>query len=364
MEPASMTLGMVEEDEACFALADHMTGVSLRDMEQTVQSVATGGERGALFAYNVSHPVSVARGQSAMVPILSQRLGCRRDLLYNPHKLPQHPVVSLRFTNTTNLTLERGPVTVLENGDYAGEAVIPFTRTDNEVIVPYAVELGIKGKEDYRNERHIASIAIKNEYLFYQEYAVRQTTYELTSMLSTPVDIVIEHQRRPDHELVETALPTEETSITVRWSVACEPNARTKFVVRERKMETRYEKVQSLTGTQLESYLKNRFLDQATFAALQGILQIYHKIDQANQQTRAIEREREAIYKKQKQIQGNLAPLDSKGEEGVLRKRYVAELNQQEDRLAALAKEEQTLTQQIAAWEKEIGERLKQVKGQ
>jgi hypothetical protein len=356
MSPASF--GMAQErEEATLGISNRET-FSIGDMEQTVQSVATGGERGALFAYAVSHPVSVARGQSAMVPILSQRLDCRRDLLYNPHKMPKHPVVSLRFTNETNLTLERGPVTVLEDGDYAGEAVIPFTRTDNEVIVPYAVELGIKVREDYHNERHIASISLQNEYLFYQEYAVRQTTYEITSMLSNQVAIVVEHQRRPGHELVETDTPTEETSTTARWSVDCAPNARTTFVVRERKMETRHEHVRSVTASQLKGYLKNRFLDEPTIQGLQGVLQMYRKLDDTRENLRAIDKERDAIYKKQKQIQGNLAPLDSKGEEGVLRKRYVAELNQQEDRLAEIAKEEQTYKQQITAWEKEAMEQL------
>src|SRR6266545_4054950 len=115
--------------------------ISMEAIEASAAPASAGAERGALFQYRVAHPVSVARGQSAMVPIVSQRLGGRKELLYSGQKLPKHPVASLRMRNETGLTLERGPVTVIEEGDYAGEAVLPFTRAGGELIVPYAVEL-------------------------------------------------------------------------------------------------------------------------------------------------------------------------------------------------------------------------------
>src|SRR4029434_2644614 len=94
--------------------------LSIDNLEASTAAVSVGEERGALFQYRVTHPVSVARGQSAMVPIVGRRIDGRKELLYNGQKLPKHPVASLRLRNETGLTLERGPVTVLEQGDYAG----------------------------------------------------------------------------------------------------------------------------------------------------------------------------------------------------------------------------------------------------
>ncbi|MBO1436345.1 hypothetical protein [Meiothermus sp. CFH 77666] len=87
------------------------------EVEKSNQAIASGAERGALFAYRIEHPVSVRRGQSAMVPILSARLSGRRELLFNERKQDKNPVASLRFKNTTGLSLERGPVTVLEEAE-------------------------------------------------------------------------------------------------------------------------------------------------------------------------------------------------------------------------------------------------------
>ena len=49
----------------------------------------------------------------------------------------------VEFKNTTGLTLEGGPVTVLEGGSYVGEAMLETIKPDEKRLVPYAVELGV-----------------------------------------------------------------------------------------------------------------------------------------------------------------------------------------------------------------------------
>src|SRR4029078_737508 len=100
---------------------------------------------------------------SVSVTIGGHRLKGRRELLYNGQKLPKHPVASLRLRNETGLTLERGPVTVLEQGDYAGEAGLPFTRAGGELIVPFAVELGINIQEEHSSERQTRGISVRDD---------------------------------------------------------------------------------------------------------------------------------------------------------------------------------------------------------
>jgi chaperonin cofactor prefoldin len=341
--------------------ADRARKVSMAQMEESVQVSAGGEERGALFAYQVQHPVSVARGQSAMVPILSSKLPARRELLYNGRKLPTNPVASLRTTNTSGLTLERGPVTVLENGDYAGEAVLPFTREGAELIIPYAVELGIKVSEQNRSDRVTAGVRVQNEYLLIDSYVVSRREYMLTSTLNKAVDVVIEHAPLPGNELYETAEPAEKGAEFMRWSVTCAPNSVTSFVVRERQRTSRREQVRGYNLNALQQFLKNKFLDEQTFAALEGVLALYSQIDQQNRELDKLGKQREKIYQQQKQIQGNLGPLGREGEEGALRGRYVAELNTLEDRLKALATDEEHIRTQIAELEGEVSKKLQEL---
>src|ERR1041385_9160459 len=134
---------------------------------------------GEFFQYSVTTPVSVKRGESALVPIIGSEVSYSRELLYNGEKLPDHPVAALRFQNSSGLTLERGPVTVVEDGDYRGEAIIAFTKDRGEVYLPYAVELGVRVVERLQPRTEGTGLSIDNDYLVYEEYRVSGTTYLL-----------------------------------------------------------------------------------------------------------------------------------------------------------------------------------------
>ena len=335
--------------------------LSAAALEDSVQVAASGDERGALFAYKVAHPVSVARGQSAMVPIVSQRLPARRELLYNGAKHPRHPVVSLRLTNGTGLTLERGPVTVLADGDYAGEAVLPFTKTGGELFVPFAIELGLKVEEERSGERRLIGMSFENEFAIFEEHDLALTTYHLISGLDRAVEVMVEHVRLISYEVAAPRAPDEESAGFARWRVACAPQAHTILQITERQLTRRSEQVRNLNGTRLQAFLRDKILDAATVKALESILDFYRQAAQLQLQITILVQEREKIFKQQRQIQGNLQPLAREGEEGALRQRYVTTLGQLEDRLAALEAEEKRLREQIVELEDQATKRLKRL---
>ena len=363
--PAPMAFGRQALDSFSSPMPAAMRAVASfmpEDVEESVDvSSIAGDDRGALFAYHVGHPVSVARGQSAMVPIVSQRLPARRDLLYNQAKLPAHPVASLRLTNETGLTLERGPVTVLDAGDYAGEAVLSFTRAGGELIVPYAVELGITVSEQSRTERRIRSVHVRNELLVFEEYDLRIRSYDLESGLDRPAEVMIEQPRLAHYDLADTRTPDEESAGFARWRVTCPAQSGTEFIVTEQRLVSRNEQVRGLVGSRLKELLRGGLLDAKVGQVLEGVLDLYRQFEVAQVSLRKIEQEREVIYKQQRQIQGNLQPLGREGDEGALRQRYVTTLGQLEDSLANVATREQDLRQTITRLEALVADRLAQI---
>lgn len=359
--PPSMDMMMAEAAPAGAGMKRAAPRISAAELEEAVQASASGDERGALFAYRVEHPVSVARGQSAMVPIVSRRLPARRELLYNGAKLPSHPVASLRLSNETGLTLERGPVTVLEAGDYAGEAVLPFTRTGAELIVAYAVELGVRVEEQRDRKRQLHALHLEGEYARLEEYELLNTAYHLTSSLDKPVEVTVEHGRLAGYELADTRAPDEESAGFARWRVACAAGARTVFTVTERRLVSRHEQVRGISGAFLRRLLEGGLIDRATAQAIEGVLALYRQAEEAGRQIQQLAQAREAVYKQQRQIQGNLGPLGREGEEGALRQRYVTTLGQLEDNLAALDAREAQLREEIARLEEQARQQLQQL---
>ncbi|MBE7552393.1 MAG: hypothetical protein HS126_15090 [Anaerolineales bacterium] len=301
----------------------------------SVTSAATGQAMGELFQYNVSVPVTVERGQSAMVPIISSSLKCKKDLIYNGAKMPAHPVATLRFNNETSLTLERGPVTVLENGEYVGEAVLPFTADGVEAVISYAVELGLHVKEEIKTESQLQSLWIKEGYLLQNYYDIRRTIYRLDNRTAQAKKVLIEHGLS-DYVIFDTPAPTEKTLDTHRYQVDAPAGKVTEFTVQERYLRTRREELHNLSYQGLQRYFADKLLDQKAYEGLKALLDAWAEIARLEKSVADQEQQRGKIYKTQEQAQKNMAVLSNAGEEGKLRGRYVKQLTESEEQLAEI----------------------------
>ncbi len=306
--------------------------LSAATMADSVESAATGEALGELFQYNVSAPVTVGRGHSAMVPIVSNKLGPKKDLIYNGSKMATHPVATLRFKNGTGLTLERGPVTVLENGEYVGEAVLPFTADKAEAVISYAVELGIHIKESVRHSSELHSLSIKDGYLIQQKYDIRQTEYRVDNRTPQVKAVLIEHTSH-HYKVFETPKALEKTLDTSRYKVEAASGKITTFVVKERHLQAHREALRNQTYKGLQQYFEGKFLDKRTYQSLKVLLGVIDEITQLERAIKQQEQRRVKIYKAQEQIQKNMVVLAKDGEEGRLRGRYVKQLTQSEEEL-------------------------------
>jgi hypothetical protein len=294
-----------------------------------------------------------------MVPILSGKLEYRKDLLYNGAKMPNHPVATLRLENKTGLTLERGPLTVLENGEYVGEAVLPFTANTAELAVPYAVELGIKFSEHADSRRELHSLHVKNAYLHFEHWDIRWREYQAVNSTEQPVTVLIEHPRSQRYDLFDTLSPRETTSDYVRFELEVAPHKEETLRVQERRLISKREALRKQSAKGLRDYLKKGLLEQETHDRLAGILTIWEQIDDKEQALAECDKERQKVYKAQQQIQGNMKALKTEGKEGALRTRYVEQLEISEEQLRALVLQEKALKKEIEALKVDVKKRLK-----
>src|SRR5207249_4405097 len=121
---------------------------------------------GDLFEYEIEHPVTIKRNQSALVPIVQRGFEGRPVLLYNKQARAENPMRCVEFKNTTGLTLEGGPVTVLEGGSYVGEAMLETTKPEEPRLIPYAVELAVKVLDNVdSHDGRVQRVVIRNQLL-------------------------------------------------------------------------------------------------------------------------------------------------------------------------------------------------------
>jgi hypothetical protein len=350
-------------------------GARREDMAAAAPPAAEAREAGEFFQYVVTAPVSVRRGESALVPIIGAEIDYGKELLYNGAKLPDHPVAAMRFTNSTGLTLERGPVTVIEDGDYKGEAVVPFTGADNEVYVPFAVELGVRITEHTETHSEMAGLSIGSArpkrgqppinrgYMIIQQYHVQTVTYTLENKTAEDKTVTIEAPLRAEYELYETARPDVQTAAERRWQVNVPAGRKAEFVRQERRLVSTREQLHTLDYHRLQRFMEGRWLDQETFERLSGLLDDLAAIEAAQAGQEKLHSEREDIYQRQAQLRENMGALGAEGEEGALRARLLGQLEGSEDRLDAIEGEFAELDGRIAEAEGRIDRALDELAG-
>ena len=334
-------------------------GAAMADVAASTTVTAMGQAQGEFFSYAVANPVTVRRGRSAMAPILQSTIALKKERLYNGRKQSRHPVIAMRFKNLTGLTLERGPLTVIEEGEYAGEAILPFTASEGDIYLAYAVDLGVTVTEEPKSERRLESVRIKDGLLVVQEWDIQAMTYRVENRSGQALRVTLEHPALAGFQPYDTPDPAERTPEHYRYALDVPASKTVSFVARQRRLMARREEIHSQTMAQLAAWLQDKALDKGTYNRLAGIRKLYDEIATREQEIQKNAAGRQQVLEQQKTIQGNLSSLRDTGEEGQLRTRYARTLAEQEDRLAGLDRADKALRETIEGLKGQIEQAIK-----
>jgi len=273
--------------------------------------------------------------------------------------MPTHPVATLRLRNESDLTLERGPVTVLDRGEYVGEAVLSFTAADGEIVVPYAVELSVKVREENGASRELNGLRIEGYYLILEEWDVRWWEYQVNNSAARPMTVLIEHPRQAQYDLFDTPAPKEHSAEHLRFEVNAPGRNEAKLRVQARRLVKRREELRRLSSQTLQGYLKRGLLSSPSYDHVSELLALWEQITAAEKRLAEVDQERQKVYKAQEQIRGNMQALGAAGKEGEMRASYVDKLNASEQQLLGFTSEETALKSRIEQLNREVEAKVK-----
>jgi len=300
---------------------------------------------GDLFEYSIAKPITVRRNQSALVPIVLKPFAGRSVLLYQKAARAENPIRCVEFENTTGLTLEGGPVTVLEAGSYVGEAMLDTLKPTEKRLVGYAVELAVRVLDtiDTHTDR-VHRVTIRNGVLKAHYAQVQTTTYTFTSKSDKEQIVYLDHPRDDSRwKLDETLTPHEITDHFWRFRFPLPPNTTTRFVVQQQQTLAQQFSLSDITDKQLSAWISAKYLTTATEKVLRQAVALRQQVSSIEDRLARLSEQRNQIHTEQKRIRDNLGSLGDRASEKELRERFVRTLGQQEDRLEALGREEQQL---------------------
>jgi len=322
------------------------------DLGMGVAAAAAGEEVGEMFHYAISQPISIARQQSAMIPIVNQPIETEKLSIYNPSDNSQHPLHGLRITNTTGLALMGGAITVFEGGAYAGDALIDDLGQDDERLVSYAVDLGIEVAPEHKSgDRLQEGMKIVRGVLYITLKETSEVVYTIKSRSDEARTVLIEHPRRDDWKLVEPAEADETTRNLHRLRVEVAPGATEELAVREEHQLTERVVLTTESLDRIAIYLRAQTISDAVKQALAKIVEMKRAIAAVDQQIEEKNARLDEIVEEQDRIRQNMEQLDHDSE---LYQRYVTKFGEQEDEFDKIREDIATLKDQRDRLQQEL----------
>jgi len=275
-----------------------------------VEAMAQAVEVGELFAYPIGVPVSIARQHSAMLPIVNQEVAATKVSIFNAETHPRHPLNGIELKNTTKLHLMQGPVTVFDEGIYAGDAKLPDLKPDEKRLLAYALDLSTEVLTRQQSQvDEIVSLRIAKGTLWHRHKYVNACEYDIKNKDDRARTVILEHPFTEDWTLREPAEPYERTEDLLRFKVTVEGNkTKTQKVVLEKVADQSV----ALLDTGLDGirfYLSARVISPRVKEALEKVIALRTEVDQAIRRRTELEQEREAAIRDQARIRENLKIL-------------------------------------------------------
>ncbi len=340
-----------------FGAAEKFEAVTKRREEEIARPALTAvtEEAATQVLYRFPAKVSLASGSSMMVPYVDREVSATRTFLYQPDTNVRRPLAALKLKNDGEAALPAGILTAFETaGDgaanFAGDAQLPLTPKGAEKFVTFALDSktdirrtdnGSKQTRLGKAVRGVLTVSVKSNWVI---------DYEITPPAEEDRDIVIDEARYDGWKPVGEVKELEETPTRLRFKVAAPKGKTTKVSLARERTEEQYVALSTLDSNRLFTTISG--LQNETPALKEAVAKLSALVSEMNQaktHRQQLVAESAKITEDQKRLREN---IKSVGNSSDLGRRYLDKLKAQEDRLAAIASEDEGLEKLIAAKEK------------
>lgn len=321
----------------------------LAEMRQSVAQVE----------FRLASPITAAAGESLLVPVISRDIPARRVALYQPATDPIHPLVALLIRNDTAGATPPGLATLYERQadgapGFIGDARLPAIQPGEERLASFAADLPVRIETTQSADTLVTSGKASGGVLILTRRERSVTTYRIATPAGSGRTVVIETPKRAGWTLTgpgdATATPT---AYRVIRTVPADTRA-TLPVVLERPRSERVV-ITDLEATRLLALAQEGGLSPELRNAMSRAATLRTELDRRSTALKDLRDRRDAIVTDQTRIRSNLGAVPNNSE---LQRRYLSQLQQQENDLFALGAQIDTAQRAVAeadtAWKAHV----------
>eukprot|EP01094_Clydonella_sp_ATCC50884_P008502 TRINITY_DN17_c0_g2_i1.p1 TRINITY_DN17_c0_g2~~TRINITY_DN17_c0_g2_i1.p1 ORF type:complete len:381 (+),score=180.00 TRINITY_DN17_c0_g2_i1:34-1143(+) len=303
-----------------------------------------------LSHYPVTLPVTVLRYQTAMVPVVREKMSALAVEVFDMDIRKGNPVMAILFENTTGRSLEGGTLQFVQRGQSVGEAVLPTTHMGDNQTVTYAVDLGCDVSLDTNTSKlPVHRIVIKGGRI--ERYSRRRTRsmYRIHNRAEKSFSLYISHLFRDgwrllgEHE-VTGVVQQQPVDITDRHYVFVTPvrgKEQKTFSAREETIDCKTSYIETISEEKVDKWVAKGLVDSRTEAELREVFGMRRQVNVLSFEVMQCEGSIREIQDDQRRVRQHLESVSSKEA-----RKYTDKLAKLEDQLEVFQKKIQKMKEE------------------
>jgi hypothetical protein len=320
------------------------------NVTSSVATTTIAREAGELFEYRFDTPVTVRKGESAMLPFVQQPVGARKLLIFSRAggDDSEYPRNAVELTNNTGKVLDGGPVTVFDSGSYAGEALMDTLKADDKRLISYAVDLGTRVSDEIDSTTSVVREVHVSRGILTTRRAVRTATmYTAFNADAKPKTLIIEHPIVHNTKLISPK-PLETAKDVYRFEIKLGPRTSEKLAVT---MDGSVDEVNMLTNVTpdfLATLVENKELSAAARNQIAKIATQKADVARMQGEIARVDQQRNELVSEQGRLRENIRSLSGVAGQQDQVQGYAGRLAAGEGELTGLRDKAQQLRQKLA----------------
>ncbi|MDR0475152.1 MAG: DUF4139 domain-containing protein [Treponema sp.] len=294
-------------------------------------------DAGAQFEFTLKNRVSIERRKSAMLPLVETNIKAEKKLIFSgANAVPgvsMNPAVAAELTNTAGIKLPAGPITVYDDGSYAGDALIEFLPENEKRLISYGDDLSVSGSVSAAVSRLVSAVNISRGVMTITRRQTSERIYTVRNASAENKQLVIEHPVTVGASLSEPVSYDERTPAFYRFNRTLQAKAELQFTVKEEMPLSERITLSQLRPDAFVSYTTNQEIPANVRAALQRAVELKQKADGAAAAKQDIENQCSRLVSEQDRIRRNLEAAGNQTPQGQEYLRRMAALDSEIDAL-------------------------------
>ncbi len=322
------------------------------NIAQGVASVASASDLGDYFQYVIDQKVSLPRQKSALLPIMNVNVEGKKVSIYNQAVQAKHPLLGLKFKNTSDQHLMQGPLTVFDNESYAGDARIMDLQPNEERLLSYAVDLGteVEAVNPHGTETLTTVKVIKG--IIHTTNRVREAkTYNVKNRSGQDRLVLVEHPYRQQFTLMTKDKLDEKARDVYRFKLDVAAGKEAKLEVVEELDRQDQVILSSADDQTVRFFINHKVSDAKVNAALERMIEMKVAMAQTQRDLAEVQRQLKVLSDDQTRLRANLREFPQTSE---IYKKYLEKFTKQEGEIEALQAQEKQLRQAEESKRKEL----------